>query len=252
MTAELLELAGRNIEGTYLAVGKHGDGAKIEHCADGLICTSELHHPVSNFAIARRYTPEFAHRLAEIASGRKIFNVYALPGPELFVGKQWSQAGFRVAGCLSLLTCQVEPSKASPTLVRASTFEERQALTRFMAMQFFSRQTSYLRERIALATAKAEVDLYHFGESKTKVAVMVCRSKGMLGVYNLCVASSERDRGYGGDLLNGLSKLAYEEGRVATLQCDPSLEPWYVRRGFVNIGDVGVLTLERKSNHAIL
>ena len=252
MTTELLELAGRNIEETYLAVGKHGDGAKIELYADGLICTSELHHPVSNFAIARRCTLEFVDRLAEIAMGRKVFNIYSLPEQEKIAGKIWNQGGFRVAGCLSLLTCQEEPPKASPPLVRASCFEERQALTRFMAMQFFSRQTSSLRERIALATAKAEVDLYHLGESAAKVAVMVCRSKGMLGIYNLCVAASERDRGHGSDLLNGLSRLAYEEGLVATLQCDPSLEPWYLRRGFVNIGDVSVLTLERKSNHAIL
>jgi len=252
VTAELLDLAGQNIEETYLAVGKQGDGAKIEHCADGLICTSELHHPVSNFAIARRCTRELAERLAEIARERIVFNTYALPSLEEFAGKIWNQCGFRVAGCLSLLICQEEPPRASPTLKRASTFEERQTLTRFMAMQFFSRQTSTLRERIALATAKADVDLYHLGESPTKAAVMVSRSKGTFGIYNLCVASSERDKGYGSDFLNSLSKLAYEEGRVATLQCDPSLEPWYVRRGYVSIGDVSVLTLERKSNSAIL
>lgn len=252
MTRELVELAGENIEATYLAVGQHGEGAKIDRYADGLICTSDLHHPVSNFAVARRCTPEFMARLAQVAIGRKVFNIYALPGPEKFQGKRWNQGGFAVAGCLSLLTSQGAPPKASPALVRATSFEERQSIARFMAMQFFSRQTSSLREKIALATAKAEVDLYHLGEAVPRVAVMVCRSQGMLGIYNLCVAASERDRGFGSDLLNGLQKLAYEEGRVATLQCDPSLEPWYVRRGFFSVGDVSVLTLERKSNHAIL
>ena len=74
----------------------------------------------------------------------------------------------------------------------------------------------------------------------------------MFGIYNLCVSPSERDRGHGTGLLQGLMALAHGEDALTTLQCEPSLEPWYTKRGFETVGIIFVQTLDEKASHAIM
>lgn len=259
-----------NLEATYRAVGLRGEGAVEERYETGFACMSDLPHAVSNYAILSSANEPLAKHLAAAARKRKAFNVYVKPGDGFTATvRVLERAGFREAGRLALLFREVSPSDAKSStdpqralfrverpgelgVVEAGSFEERLQICRFMAAQFFGRQTSTLRESIAVATAGAPVDLYRFAGPRILAAAMGVRTEGQLGIYNLCVDSSLRERGYGSQLLERMVQYAREEGRNLNLQCDPSLEPWYEKRGFGSQGTILVMGLERKPHHAIM
>lgn len=247
MIADLVvERASDNIEATYLAVGSLSHGAMVDRWEGGVSCQSSLHHPVSNFAIVRSISSSRAKSLRDVAVGKRAFNTYVLPGPNQNACTRIFEAtGFRRASQLQMMV-EAEPlrSDAPPPEV-ASTFDERLAVCRFMARQFFPRQTSSLREAVALATAKSPVDLVRNHGGQIASAAMLSKTPGFIGVYNLCVEASQRDKGWGSELLAAIMNLAAADGCKVTLQCEPSLEPWYLRRGFVSVGAIFVMTLER-------
>jgi ribosomal protein S18 acetylase RimI-like enzyme len=250
----VLERATQNLEETYIEVGAQGESAWIERWEGGSACLSSLNHPVSNFAVVRGMSRARSIYIRELAIGRRAFNVYILPGLDQSDSiRGLENSGFRDAGRLHLMVGSGdEPKRAGHTMERARDFEERLCIARFMARQFFSRQTSALRESIALSTAKADVELARGSQKDLVCAGMLSRSLGALGIYNLCVAAEQRERGYGTELLAALVALAESERALATLQCDPQLEPWYARRGFQSIGSIAVLTLDGKLSHAII
>jgi len=259
-----------NLEATYRAVGLRGDGAVEEQYETGFACVSALPHAISNYAILSASDEALARHLGGIARKRKAFNVYLKPGIGLESSvRALERAGFREAGRLALLFREGAPSgrrtvqdsqhalfhverPGELSIVELTSFEDRLQVSRFMAAQFFGRQTSALRESIAVSTARAPVDLYRVSGPRPFAAAMTVRTGGQLGIYNLCVESSMRERGYGSQLLDRLIQYAHEEGRNLNLQCDPSLEPWYEKRGFGSQGTILVFGLDRKPHHAIM
>ena len=254
MIEELLaERAADNLVETYLAVGSEGEGAKIDRFDEGVCCTSNLAHASSNFAIVRKQGPNVRRKVLPLARSRSSFNVYAIPGSHQDeIACTLENEGFVVAGRLAMMIGDNSKAKPCEGMRDCASFEDRIEATRFMARQFFPRQTSSLRESIALATAKAQGQIFGIGPREPKAAAMVFRTAAMFGIYNVCVAPKERERGYGSVLVEGLLALAARENTLATLQCDPSLEPWYSRRGFKSIGMILVYTLDQKLYHAIM
>jgi N-acetylglutamate synthase-like GNAT family acetyltransferase len=253
ITDLLTERAVDNLEATYLAVGKQGDGAWIDSWDGGAACLSTLGHPVSNFAVVRRISIERARILQDFAFGRRAFNVYLCCGEHQAENHSiLEKLGFSIAGHLVVMIGDGARKLGSQDLNKVEQFEQRLSVGRFMARQFFARQTSSLRESIALATAKAPVELYVQENRQILAAAMVFRTVGMAGIYNVCVSDVERERGHGSSLLASLLEIADRAKLLATLQCEPNLEPWYLKRGFHSVGSVSVLTLDRKASHAIM
>lgn len=252
-----------NLEATYRAVGTSGTQGVEQRFEGGFLCVSDLPHAIGNFAVVREVGAERVRAIAECARGRKAFNAYLLPGPEQSkVAGLFERSGFRDLGRLQVMrgpsfrdvplpTDQhgqaplFPPSSARALdLEEAVTFERRLEIGRFMAHQFFGRQTSAVREHIALATTRSPASLYGVFGSKLIGAAMVMRTDGFLGIYSLCVEASVRERGYGSQVLGRLGEMARFEGRTPTLQCDPSVEPWYEKRGFGFQGTILVMGLE--------
>lgn len=121
---------------------------------------------------------------------------------------------------------------------------DRDAIARFMAHQFFRNLTREFREEIATATSSAhDLELAAFcrsGAARIVGALMLGRSPQMIGLYNLCVDSGERNRGIGRRMVRWASEKARSEERLLTLQCDPSLVPWYRDQGFRELVDLHV------------
>lgn len=118
-----------------------------------------------------------------------------------------------------------------------------ETIARFMAGQFFRNLTRETREQIARATACAGEELLAFRrtmQSRIVGAMMLARSEGMVGFYNLCVDSSERDRGIGRRIVRYASAIAEDEGARLTLQCDATLVPWYRDQGFRELSELHV------------
>ncbi|AIE84858.1 hypothetical protein OP10G_1490 [Fimbriimonas ginsengisoli Gsoil 348] len=251
----LLRSASDNLIETYLRLGHAIPESRSWEEPAYVACGGTFEHPICNFAARLRLDPWSARRLSDLASGRPAFNVYLLPGDEpSHATELLERAGFHPSYRLVQMVAERPEPGPSIELSRADTFEDRFKVASFMGHQFFTRQTEAFRRKIAIATARAEgLELYGLDERAQKTAaLMLCHASGVLGVYNLCVASARRGRGIGSGVLNWALALARETERAVTLQCDSRLEGWYRYWGFVATGKVDVYSLAKRNQDDII
>jgi GNAT superfamily N-acetyltransferase len=255
ISASLVGAASENLVDTYLRLGLAVGGAKVSEEESFVECLGPFDHPICNFAARLRIDPWSARRLRDIAASRVSFNVYGMPGdsPEHH-GELLGRAGFQLSYELVQMIAE-RPEPGPPVEIRlAQSSGDRTKVARFMCEQFFYRQTEAFRRRIADATAGAAgLELFDLPDRGHPIAaVMLGHAAGVLGVYNLCVASARRGRGIGRAVLDWTLELARETGQAVTLQCDPQLEDWYGYRGFVSTGRVSVYTLPKRRDDDII
>ena len=194
--------------------------------------------PICNFAVQLRLDPWSAYRLRTLGEQREGFHVYVSPGDQpAYVEDLLRGADFHKVYELAAMIARPR-SEPSEDLSKAEDYAKRCEVARFMTSQFFPKQNDNFCERVSFATAQAcALDLHHLSHrGKIVAGIMLSRSEGMLGLYNLCVASTSRNRGLGSAVLGWCMDTASIEGRTVTLQCDPSLEGWYASKGFVSFG----------------
>lgn len=247
--------ASENLVDTYLRLGLAVPAASVVERDAFVCCSGPIDHPICNFAARLRLDPWSARDLRDLASSRIAFNVYTMPGDEPeHLPEILARAGFQKTYELVQMIC-ANPDPGAPLEMRpAKDQNERLAVAKFMCEQFFARHNDPLRRQIAHATAKAEgLELYDLPERGQPIGgIMLGYGGGLLGVYNLCVASSRRGRGNGRAILDWALTLARESGKAATLQCDSLLEDWYRYRGFVSSGKVGVYSLPKRKDDDII
>ncbi len=239
---DLVSRATDNLERTYLAIGLGTPGASVSEGPGYTACVCGFDHPVGNFALVR--SPDFggARELARIAKTKRGFHAYALPGSS--AGDVLSEAGFRRSYALAALAAEGREEDADVQCAETSSELERLETAEFMVRQFFSRADSAARSRIAHATLQSGLELSSFWkQGESFGAVMVSRTPGLLGIYNLCVDAKMRGRGLGSLAVRSLLHRAYVERRTAVLQCDPSLEGWYDGLSFHRIALIQVFSL---------
>lgn len=241
---DVWDRAADNLERTYLGIGMATPEARVTDLPGCKVCECALQHAVGNFAIVRSEPGENAERLRLIASKHSNFNVYAVDSGDR-TACALRHAGFQKAYRLVAMLAQGIDYPPQTELRRAESEEQMLRVAEFMALQFFFRQNASLRSTIAKATAHSGMDLCEVVESERRIgAVMLSRTPGLLGIYNLCVDIPLRGRGLGTVALRDLLALAAREGGSAVLQCDPSLVRWYRERGFRELGFVDVYSLE--------
>ena len=234
-------LASENLAATYLALGRAA-GARVERTAGFVACTGQVPHPVGTFPVQNDLDPDRATVLAEIALHRSTFHVYGCPTdkpatmPELL-----HKAGFRTGYRLRQMAASRAQDGETCVLVRCAA-EERAQTASFMMREFFGRGGSDTRDAVRAATVAAqELELYRVEDAGTTVgAVMLSRSEGAVGLYNLCVRSDRRGRGWGAAVVRAVMRDAAADKLIVTLQCDATLERWYEGLGFVTLGTVDV------------
>jgi GNAT superfamily N-acetyltransferase len=183
--------------------------------------------------------------LRSIAEERSAFNVFVLPGdsPE-YLDELLRRAGFLVNYRLTQMVCE-ESGELQSEPLEPATGPTRELVARFMAEQFFPRQSAEFREAVAKATAFANgVELF-FARRRGRMvgAVLISESQGVLGAYNLCVADGRRGRGIGSSIVNWVAAEAARRGIPVSLQCAPKIEAWYSGLGFKQVGVVDVYHL---------
>ncbi|MCB8933636.1 MAG: GNAT family N-acetyltransferase [Chthonomonadaceae bacterium] len=247
VVASLAKLASLNLATTYLALGKSSEGSTVFEESGFGGCLGPTPHPVCNFAVGLNLGPSDPARLAEIASARPQFNIYACPTdrpPDL--GAQLEREGFRNAYRLRQMIARGGSAASGivPSEVRSPSGRDETA--GFMMREFFGRSDGPSRDAVRRATAAAEeLELHCFDEAgETVAAAMLSRSEGMVGLYNLCVRRDRRGRGWGGAVVQWALSTASEKEWV-TLQCDGVLESWYAKLGFRSIGSVEVYVWDR-------
>lgn len=159
--------------------------------------------------------------------------VFLLPGDEpAGLSAAFLESGFAMRQCL----CQMGTLASGSMdleLREASDPDERIEIGQFMAGQFFPYAGDGSRQLVARSTAASLARLLYTGDLKNpEAAMMISRSPGTAGLYNLCVAPELRGLGLGSRLVRAASGLAHRTGVPLTLQCHGTLRKWYEKLGF--------------------
>lgn len=237
---DLAARSARNIERTYLAIGRRTPGARTVCGAGWVCCLSELDHPICNFGIVRADAEFDADGLRRLIAEKKAFNLYSFRSLPAVVLDRVRGMGFvptyRLlqlfkSGPLEGLTAELEEAEG----------QERLRVAEFMVRQFFFRQSRVVRQNISQATAECELPLYWSkSQGQTVGAVMLCPETGVLGLYNLCIDPDMRSRGLGSATVRAILRVSSQYERPVVLQCDAVLESWYGGLGFSKLGTVEV------------
>lgn len=228
-----------NLEFTYLQIGSRCEGARVKREAGWVECTSKLAHAAGNFVLIKEAERETIQLLERRHRSRNPCSFYVLPGPGQPAALDLMRRTWRREGDPLLLMANGRPSEVAPVKLRqAADFERRLEVTRFMTRQFFSRTSSAVRDAVALATARAEVELVEVGERSIEAAAMVSISESAVGIYNVCVEASLRGRGIAVGMMEAI--LRENEGRRPTvaLQCEARLVDWYRKWAFDVVGEI--------------
>ena len=248
-TVELGMSASENLLDTYFALGASSPSVSIRQEIGYRICVSQANHPISNFAAVLRLDPNAAARLAQIAAVRPCFHVYRLPSDQpRHAAELLYQAGFRVGHVLTQMAWiigeELNDDHSNVHLDFAGTNREREKVAGFMTDQFFAKQPNSFRRQVLDGTSRADSLQLAWSEDRGRIvaAVMICESLETLGVYNLCVSTGMRNRGWGKRMIRTLKELAIAKRKPIVLQCEPSLVGWYRSQGFHSVGFVEVFS----------
>lgn len=251
----LTAAASANLKHTYFELGRASAHSKV-WSEDGFeACIGEFEHPICNFAAGLDLDRNSAFRLAQVASERNSFNVYATPTDRpASLGDLLLREGFQRT--YRMVQMAAEPEKIEPkgVLQRAATRFDRKQVALFMVDQFYTKQTRPFRDGVAEATANAlSLELLAMRrDGKVLGAAMVCVNGGMAGVYNVCVDASLRGLGIGSTIMKEILAVSSVKGVAATLQCDSKLESWYGNLGFRRTGEIEVYALPKSAGFAIM
>ncbi|MFY9234300.1 MAG: GNAT family N-acetyltransferase [Fimbriimonadaceae bacterium] len=255
MTIRTLSGPSENMLRTYVALGRHAPSSRLLDDPEFVACTGELDHAICNFATRLRLGPDGGTRLARIAAGRKVFNVYSMPEDAVSETKaRLHEVGFRRAYSLVQMTSTDRPSAPIPELESAVDGNMRREIAAFMVSQFFRTMSPGVRDAVASATASAvRLQLFGLFERNELVgAAMAYRAGSCMGLYNLCVSPERQNCGYGTSIVHAIQAKSADFGLPTTLQCDARLERWYQRLGFRSNGTVEVMCLSKRANDAII
>lgn len=211
-------------------------------------CQGPIHHPVCNFACDLNLNPWAVGRLREIATERSEFCVYSFPDDlPAHRSELLELQGFRPNYRLTMMVAEPSDPGPFPEMRLAVTPEQKQQVAEFMANQFPGRLSSPYRADITAATTSAEgLDLFDLTDRGGRAgAVMLCRSDGVIGAFNLCVAGPRRGRGIGQSIVAWLRAMSWETQMPLSLQCDATLEAWYEYLGFSRVGWIDVYVLDK-------
>ncbi len=203
-------------------------------------------HFIGGFQVAET-AKDCAIQVREVAETRPGLWVFCMTGdcpPGL--GSAFESVGFSVRQVLDQLVDQ-SPETApvlEPATLEVTALSERASLGLFMAEQFFTRAGATTRVSIASATAGSCHRLYGWKDDDGWIAgAMLCATPGVFGLYNLCVRSEARSRGWGSFVLDQMRAVARSEGRFLALQSSADLAGWYLRRSFGSVGELRAYSL---------
>ena len=242
-----LRAACENLSHTYLTLGGSTSGGRSWQETGFTACAGPLEHPICNFAVDIEPTQPVAARLREIAAQQKSFSLYLVPPNDTEEDQRIIEdEGFTLSHRLRMMVADEVPGDTIQ-LAECSSAQDRRKTAEFMMDQFFHRQPTGFKRGIAEATAGASGLKLYKAEWNKKLAgaVMISEHAGMLGIYNLCVSSQFRRRGWGSAIVRSVVEKARSIGYGVTLQCEPGLAAWYGSLGFREVGSVSVYGLFR-------
>lgn len=259
MTTDDLSVAASELQfRTYLALGLATAGTTHLQEPGFEGCYGSEDHPICNFAARLKLDPWAANQIQDLALSRNSFNVYSAPG-DLPARREvrheiLTRSGFKLAFTLQQMVSDRPPQFEPVPYEMAVGVSARTEAATFMGSQFFAKQSSLFRRRVVDATIGAsELELYLVRPQNELVAAhMLVPHGNLVGLFNLCVRPPHQGRGWGTGIVSEIQRLAFEQGRIVTLQCEEQLVAWYSRLGFRSTGVVDAYVLSDDRRIAIM
>jgi|GEM_PF-3103182 len=236
-----------NLLATFRALGAAAEGSLTE-TDDYLFCEGAVNHPVANFAVIRNLNSNDAGMFARHAAQRSVFHLYAIPTAP--VNEMLRRAGFQPSYRMLQM--------AAPAMGPVTDFETEPinpidvlAAANLMIETFFQRYG--LAEQGAIRNAICNSGIPAVGQLTDGAVVstaLMHYNAETIGVYNLCVGASKRNKGFGRDLVRRIRVAASENPVI--LQCDYNLGAWYQSLGFSEVSSLTVYTIDPKIRPELL
>jgi len=242
-----LPIGFENLLATFRALGKAAEGILTE-TDEHLFCEGTVNHPVANFSVIKNLNSNDAGMFARHAAQRSVFHMYAIPTAP--VHEMLRRAGFLPS--YRMLQMHAPAIEQSPGPAHQPVAQiDVPAAANLMIETFFHRYG--LAEQGAIRNAICNSGIPAVGESVDgavlSTALMHYHAE-TVGVYNLCVTASKRNKGLGRDLVKRIRTTANENPVI--LQCDYNLGPWYQSLGFSEISSLTVYTIDPKIRPELL
>lgn len=240
-----LTAAGReNVIQTYLGLAQQVEGSRLLESPHFSSVISVKPFSFCNFVIGLAATFSEQDRvLDEVVRWARIqpaLRIFAMTGDQ---PGDWSelllQSGLSPQHRLVQLAWTPNGEVAPDTWTKCESAPCREAVSRFMVQQFFSLNEANFKRAVVHATATGPHELWRIDRgTKTVAAAMIVRSRGAIGLYNLCVSPDFRRRGYGESVIRSCQNLAVSTGLPLILQCEQNLIRWYSKFGFQVFGEM--------------
>lgn len=182
---------------------------------------------------------ELARELRAEARSKDGLWVFVMPGdkPAGLTGALLDE-GFHMRQALTQMATRKQGEFAIE-LHEATEADVRLKIGHFMAEQFFPFSPGEGRQLVARSTAASLARLFYVGSiNDPHAAMMLSRSNGAVGLYNLCVEFSRRSAGLGSSLVLAAQAMAHKAQVPVTLQCHMSLRKWYESLGYEQVGSL--------------
>ncbi|MDX2065814.1 MAG: GNAT family N-acetyltransferase [Fimbriimonadaceae bacterium] len=250
MSLPELSLPGRNLWQTTprlaAAAGATVGSGRTPSGMSYVQAVGDLSHPIANYLMVA--TDGAPHDWGAIEAAQGYLYVLLRPGSSLSTAWR-EQAHARRWMRLYRLAQMVHPEPTRTALAWPEV--ERSDAVRLMMETFFGRHAT--EDQAAIAGCYQRVNMPMVGTVDSlglAAAAMVSPTEESVGIYNLCVPASRRRLGHGGSLVKLI--LQASGGRPVTLQCEPSLVPWYERFGFRSVDFVEIYAMRPKDKAKVL
>lgn len=184
--------------------------------------------------------PEIVHEIDRWARLQPALRVYVLSGDEPdSIGESLTDIGFSLVNQMVQMAWFPVETLGREEWTPANCQDERRTIASFMVQQFFAMNAADFRNLVVETTTTGPHELWQIIDERSVVAAaMVSPSQTALGIYNVCVDSSLRRRGYGTALMRSAQIRAHHLQLPIVLQCDASLSEWYRELGFQVFGEM--------------
>jgi hypothetical protein len=253
MANELI-LANANMRHTYSCIAKAAPDIELLENKGFVAFRSPLRHPVSNFAIGEFSQPQVMAQLREWIEKRPIYHLYSLvSNSNADTSVSLLSYGFRQSN--ELITMAAPQMRGSSRVKIRWTVSptDRLEASKFMADQFFARQTPDVRSVIAHSACGSGLPIGWLESDQGRIgAFMSCLWSECLGIYNFCIDRKWRGVGMGKESLAALRDFAGKSEIPLILQCDATLVGWYQSCGLEIVGHVDIWELDNKKSAGII
>lgn len=244
-----------NLVATYVGLARAVSASHISQSEFFTLVTGPQEYSFCNFAAGfARVSDLEMERLVELARHRSGFWIFCADGDEPSdLAATLQNRGFVLRQNLLQMVRSPRESMRDPRIIEAIDAGERIKVCQFATSIFFKRTRKAERNKISAITARSEHRLFGlYDDGQLEGALMLSESASAIGLYNLCVNEHSRNEGFGRQLVNLASQIAFESEKCLVLQCEPGLVRYYEGFDFRVFGRIRAYTFPNYSQRDIL